>query len=141
MKYLLDTNIISEFISKKPNQNVLNFVNSINEKDIYLSVITIGEIKVGIEKLNTDTHNKKINILSNWLENDLMQRFKDRILEIDINIILKWGEITGKLQKTGKPIPIMDSLIAATCLVNGLILITRNSKDFYNFDIEIINPF
>jgi len=138
---LLDTNIISEFISKNPNQKVLDFVNSINENDIYLSVITLGEIKAGIEKLNKDTHHKKIDILLNWLENDLMQRFKDRILEIDTNTILKWGEITAKMQKIGKPMPIMDSLIASTCLVNGLVLITRNSKDFYNLDIDMINPF
>jgi len=141
LKYLLDTNIISEFISKNPNQKVLDFVNYINENDIYLSVITLGEIKAGIEKLNKDTHYKKIDILLNWLENDLMQRFKDRILEIDTNTILKWGEITAKMQKIGKPMPIMDSLIASTCLVNGLVLITRNSKDFYNLDIDMINPF
>ena len=141
MKYLLDTNIISEFISKVPNEKVLNFIDSIDECDIYLSVITIGEIKVGIEKLNRETHHKKIDILLNWLENDLLQRFQGRILEIDIDTILKWSEITAKLQKIGKPMPIMDSLIAATCLTNKSILITRNSKDFYNLEIEIINPF
>jgi len=141
LKYLLDTNIISEFISKNPNQKVVDFVNSINENDIYLSVITLGEIKVGIEKLNKDTHYKKIDTLLNWLENDLMQRFKDRILEIDTKTILKWGEITAKMQKVGKPMPIMDSLIASTCLVNELVLITRNSKDFYSLDIEMINLF
>ena len=141
MKYLLDTNIISEFISKVPNEKVLNFIDSIDECDIYLSVITIGEIKVGIEKLNRETHHKKIDILLNWLENDLLQRFQGRILEIDIDTILKWSEITAKLQKIGKPMPIMDSLIAATCLTNKFILITRNSKDFYNLEIEIINPF
>jgi len=141
LKYLLDTNIISEFISKKPNQNVLNFVSSIDEENIYLSVITIGEIKAGIQKLKSDSQYDKITMLSEWLENDLLQRFDGRILEIDTNIMLKWGEINGNLQKIGKNIPIMDSLIASTCLVNNLILITRNTKDFNNIKIETVNPF
>ena len=141
MKYLLDTNIISEFISKKPNKKVLDYVNSINEESIYLSVITIGEIRFGIEKLNSKEQSKKIETLTKWLNQDLMLRFEGRILNIDNKTMLKWGEVTAKLQKIGKPIPIMDSLIASSCLVNELVLITRNSKDFYNFELEIINPF
>jgi tRNA(fMet)-specific endonuclease VapC len=110
LKYLLDTNIISEFVSKKPNQKVLDYVNSLDENDIYLSVITIGEIRFGIEKLDKET-------------------------------MLKWGEINGQLQKIGRPMPIMDSLIASSCLAKGFVLITRNSKDFYSFEMEMINPF
>ena len=141
MKYLLDTNIISEFVSKKPNQKVLKYVNSLNENDIYLSVITIGEIRFGIEKLDIEKQEKKIRMLSDWLENDLMQRFEDRILDIDMDIMLKWGEINAQLQKIGKPMPIMDSLIASSCLAKELVLITRNEKDFYSFEIEMVNPF
>ena len=141
MKYLLDTNIISEFISKKPNQKVLEYVNSIDENDIYLSVITIGEIRFGIQKLNKEHQSKKIEILLKWLNNDLVQRFQDRIVEIDKEIMLKWGEINGELQKMGRTIPIMDSLIASSCLAKGFVLISRNTKDFYNFEMEMINPF
>ncbi len=141
MKYLLDTNIISEFISKKPNQKVLDYIKSLDENDIYLSVITIGEIRFGIEKLNKEYQSKRIKILSDWLNNDLMQRFDGRIVDIDKEIMLKWGEINGQLQKIGRPIPIVDSLIASSCLTKGLTLITRNTKDFYNFDIKMINPF
>jgi len=136
LKYLLDTNIISEFVSKKPSQKVLDYVNSLDENDIYLSVITIEEIRFGIEKLD-----KKIDMLSDWLNNDLMQRFEGRILDIDIDIMLKWGEINAQLQKIGKPMPIMDSLIASSCLAKGFVLITRNEKDFYSFEIEMVNPF
>ena len=141
MKYLLDTNIISEFISKKPNQKVLDYVSSLDENNIYLSVITIGEIRFGIEKLDKEKQEKKIKILSDWLDNDLMQRFKGRILDIDIDIMLKWGNINVKLQKIGKPMPIMDSLIASSCLSKDFVLITRNEKDFYSFEIEMVNPF
>jgi len=141
LKYLLDTNIISEFVSKKPSQKVLDYVNSLDENDIYLSVITIGEIRFGIEKLDKANQKKKIKMLSDWLENDLMQRFHGRILDVDLQVMLKWGEVNAELQKIGKPMPIMDSLIASSCLAKELILITRNEKDFYSFDIEMINPF
>jgi len=80
-------------------------------------------------------------MLSDWLNNDLMQRFEGRILDIDIDIMLKWGEVNAQLQKIGKPMPIMDSLIASSCLAKGFVLITRNEKDFYSFEIEMVNPF
>ena len=116
MKYLLDTNIISEFVSKKPNQKALDYVNSLDENDIYLSVITIGEIRFGIEKLDKDKQKKKIKSLSDWLNNDLMQRFEGRVLDIDMETMLKWGEVNAQLQKIGKPMPIMNSLISSSCL-------------------------
>lgn len=141
MKYLLDTNIISEFISKKPNQKVLNYINSLDENNIYLSVITLGEIRFGIEKLDKEHQSKKIEILSSWLDNDLMQRFEGRIVDIDKETMLQWGKINGELQKIGRPMPIMDSLIASSCLVEDFVLITRNIKDFYSFEMEMINPF
>lgn len=141
MKYLLDTNIISEFISKKPNQKVLNYINSLDENNIYLSVITLGEIRFGIEKLDKEHQSKKIEILSSWLDNDLMQRFEGRIVDIDKETMLQWGKINGELQKIGRPMPIMDSLIASSCLVEDFVLITRNTKDFYSFEMEMINPF
>jgi len=141
LKYLLDTNIISEFVSKKPNQKVLDYVSSLDEDNIYLSVITIGEIRFGIEKLNREHQSKKIEMLTNWLDNDLMQRFEGRIIDIDKETMLKWGEINGQLQKRGKPMPIMDSLIASSCLAKEFVLITRNTKDFYSFEMEMINPF
>jgi predicted nucleic acid-binding protein len=141
LKYLLDTNIISEFVSKKPNQNVLDYVNSLDENNIYLSVITLGEIQFGIEKLDKKHHETKIEKLSHWLNNDLLQRFDGRIVDIDIDIMLKWGEVNAQLQKVGKPMPIMDSLIASACLAKEFILITRNERDFYHFEIEMVNPF
>ncbi|CAA6816195.1 MAG: Unknown protein [uncultured Sulfurovum sp.] len=138
MKYLLDTNIISEFISKQPNEKVLEFINSLDENDIYLSVITIGEIKFGIEKVKSQT---KKDTLSKWLYNNLLERFENRIVMIDTDIMLKWGKVNQYLQSVGKPMPIMDSLIASSCLTKEFTLITRNEKDFYHFELKIINPF
>ena len=138
MKYLLDTNIISEFIAKKPNQKVLDFVTSLDENDVYLSVITIGEIKFGIQKVQNQTKKEQLLL---WLENDLLQRFKGKIVDIDTETMLTWGELNQHLQSIGRVIPIVDSLIASSCVSKDFTLITRNIKDFYNFDLEIINPF
>jgi tRNA(fMet)-specific endonuclease VapC len=135
---LLDTNIISEFIAKKPNQKVLDFVTSLDENDVYLSVITIGEIKFGIQKVQNQTKKEQLLL---WLENDLLQRFKGKIVDIDTETMLTWGELNQHLQSIGRVIPIVDSLIASSCVSKDFTLITRNIKDFYNFDLEIINPF
>ena len=138
MKYLLDTNIISELITKQPNQNVLNFLSSINENDTYLSVITIGEIKTGIENVKNIDKKEK---LCKWLEEDLLIRFKNRIVDIDLDIMITWGKINQNLKSVGKPLPIMDSIIASSCIYTKFTLITRNEKDFQNLDLNIINPF
>lgn len=138
MKYLLDTNIISEFISKTPNKKVIDFILTLDEDDIYLSVITIGEIKTGIEKLD---NGKKKEKLLYWLENDLLDRFHEKIIGIDTDVMLQWGVINQRLKNLGTPLPIMDSLIGAICEVQDFILITRNEKDFNNLNIKIVNPF
>lgn len=138
MKYLLDTNIISEFISKKPNPNVIEFIESLDEKDIFLSVITLGEIKFGIQKVKIVEKRER---LSAWLNHDLLDRFENRIVDITLDVMLNWGEMNEFLRKTGKPMPIMDSLIASTCLTYDFILITRNEKDFEFCNLNIINPF
>jgi tRNA(fMet)-specific endonuclease VapC len=138
LKYLLDTNIISELISKNPNEKVVKFINDLNVDDVFLSAITIGEIKSGIENVQS---NAKKELLSQWLHNDLLYKFENRIISIDIEIMLTWGSINHKLKKQGRALPIMDSIIGATCLSKELALITRNEKDFQNLAIKIINPF
>lgn len=138
MKYLLDTNIISELVSKNPNKYVLSFLEKQDEDFIFLSVVTIGEIKSGIEKLQD--YNKKT-ILSAWLHDDLLKRFNEKIIDIDLEVMLEWGKLNHKLKCIGKPMPIMDSLIASTCSIKNLTLVTRNEKDFQNININIINPF
>ena len=138
MNYLLDTNIISEFISKTPNKRVVDYILTLDESSLFLSVITIGEIKAGIEKL--DNGKKKENLLY-WLEHDLLSRFENRIISINLDVMMQWGEINQQLRKIGTPLPIMDSLIGATCKALDITLITRNEKDFKNIDIPIINPF
>jgi predicted nucleic acid-binding protein len=137
MTYLLDTCVISELVTKQPNLHVVQCVDSIDEDKLFLSAITVGEIKRGIEKL-ADSSRKSA--LAEWLEGDLLIRFTDRILPIDIPVMLVWGQLTADLEKQGRHMPAIDSLIAATCLQGRLDLVTRNESDFAHSGVTVINP-
>lgn len=137
MKYLLDTCVISELVAKQPNPKVVEFVDSLDPVDAYLSVITIGEISKGTEKL---PKSKRKQELQTWLKDDLLVRFDGKIILLDANILVEWGVLTAKLEATGRTMPAMDSLIAATALARRLILVTRNVDDFEGTEIEIENP-
>ncbi len=137
MKYLLDTCVISELVSKRPNSKVVEFVDSLDDDDVYLSVITIGEIIKGIEKLARSKRKQK---LHTWLREDLLARFSGKIIPIDNDVITEWGSLTARLELAGTSIPAMDSLIAATVLTYAFALVTRNVNDFEGSSVEIVNP-
>jgi tRNA(fMet)-specific endonuclease VapC len=137
MNYLLDTNVISELISKQPNKKVVEWLDRLDPNTIYLSVITIGEIRKGIEKLPPSKRRDKV---KEWLEADLLLRFQGRILEITIKVMLIWGELTGRLENEGRTITAIDSLIAAIALQGNYRLVTRNEHDFQHTGVTIINP-
>ena len=137
MKYLLDTCVISELVVKQPNPNVVEFVDSLDPDDSFLSVITIGEISKGIEKLSKSKRKQE---LQAWLKGDLLIRFDGKIISLDANILVEWGILTARLEATGRTMPALDSLIAATALARQLILVTRNVSDFEETGIEIENP-
>jgi tRNA(fMet)-specific endonuclease VapC len=137
MTFLLDTCVISELVAKQPNLHVVQWVDSIDEDKLFLSVITIGEIKRGVEKL-ADSRRKSA--LVEWLEGDLLIRFTDRVLPIETPVMLVWGQLTADLEKQGRRMPAIDSLIAATCLQGGLDLVTRNESDFAHSGVTVVNP-
>ena len=137
MKYLLNTCAISELVAKQPNPKVVEYIDSIDPDDVYLSVITIGEISKGIKKL---PKSKRKEELETWLNEDLLVRFDEKIIPLDTDVLLEWGSLTARLEATGKTLPAMDSLIAATVLARQLVLITRNTVDFDATGIEIVNP-
>ena len=133
MIYLLDTNVISETIRKIPDKKVVNWLKSIDSKNFSISVLTLGEIRKGIEKINEQAKKQKI---IQWLEIDLLEQFKTQIIYIDALVADKWGYISS-LQN----IPAIDGLIAASALVHNLKLVTRNVKDFKGIrGLEIVNP-
>lgn len=137
MKALLDTCVISELVSKNPNSSVVEFVDSLDSEDVYLSVITIGEIVKGIEKLPKSC--RKMD-LHKWLNEDLLIRFEGNILALDTDILIEWGALTAHLESAGKAMPAIDSLIAATALAEKMTLVTRNVSDFEETDVKIVNP-
>lgn len=137
MIFLLDTCVISELVARQPSPTVAQWVDSVDEDKLFLSAITIGEIKRGIEKLADSTRKST---LQEWLEDDLLIRFSDKILPIDTAVMLVWGQLAADLEKQGKQMPAVDSLIAATCLQGRLDLVTRNERDFAHSGVTVINP-
>ena len=137
MNYLFDINVLSELTAKNPNASVVAWVENIDQENIFLSVVAIGELKKGIEKLPGSR--KKKDLIS-WLENDLLIRFGERIIPLDLPVMLVWGTMVAELEKAGTPLPAIDSLLAASASQRGLTLVTRNTKDFEPAGIPLINP-
>ena len=137
MNYLFDTNVISELIAKQPNQKVIDWIDRLDPNTVYLSVITIGEIRKGIEKL---APSQRRTTLTAWLTHDLLVRFDGRIAAITTDVILSWGELVGRMENAGHPIAAIDSLIAATALAGNYRLVTRNIADFQHTGVTMINP-
>jgi predicted nucleic acid-binding protein len=137
MKYLLDTCVISEVIKSKPNSKVIQWLKDQEESNLYLSVLTFGEIEKGIEKSASEERKTKLKL---WVEEDLKQRFENRILPIDLHTASKWGEIQGKSESIGRPLPAIDGLIAITGLVNNCVVVTRNTSDMEQSSAELFNP-
>ena len=137
MNYLLDTCVISELIKKNPDTNILSWISEVEETSLYLSVLTFGEIHKGIEKL---PQSKKKERLHKWVNSDLRERFKSRIINFDLDTATKWGEIQGKAELAGKPMSLIDGLISATGIAYDLIVVTRNTKDMEQSGATLLNP-
>lgn len=137
MSYLLDTNVIAELVAKRPYQPVLDWLDAQDPNSIYLSVITIGEIQKGIEQLPASPRKTTLQM---WLTDDLLARFHGHILQLDINVLLLWGQFTGRLATSGRPLAALDSLIAALALYHRCTLVTRNEADFLDTGVTLYNP-
>ncbi len=134
MKYLLGTNVISELVAREPDPDVVAWVDDLDPSFVYLSVITIGEIKRGVARLPDSQRRQE---LHHWLHHDLLLQFGDRILAMNTAVMLTWGELTAQ---TGRTLPAIDSLLAATALHHDCVLVTRNEKDFAGTGLTVINP-
>lgn len=135
MKYLIDTNVISEMVKPKPNANVISWLSKIPSSFFCLSVLTIGEIRTGLEKVQDKKQKQKLLF---WLEHELLMMFESRIIPISFEVADRWGKLKAETKQT---LAAIDSLIAATALHHDLALVTRNVTDFANYPhLELINP-
>jgi predicted nucleic acid-binding protein len=135
MKYLIDTNVISELAKPEPNPRVVEWFSKVANSSLFISVLTIGEIRNGIESL---APGKKKTKLLLWLEQDLLTWFGHNILPVSLEVAECWGFINARIKKY---LPAIDTLIAATAVTHDLRVVTRNETDFYLPDVEVINPF
>ena len=137
MSWLIDTCVISELAKPAPNKSVVAWIRDCPEEDLYLSVITIGEIEKGIAKLAFTARREQ---LEKWLRDDVADRFHGRLLPVDTAIASRWGAITGASEAKGVPLPVIDSLIAATSLHHNLVIATRNTADLERCGARCIDP-
>lgn len=135
MSYLLDTNILSETIRKSPNRSVITWLDQIPCEALFISVLTLGEIRRGIESLSDKRRREKLRL---WLEHELPEWFEGRVLPVGLAVADRWGRL---LAEADRPVPTIDSLLAATALHHELRLVTRNARDFDYHGLEVINPF
>ncbi|MGZ8250811.1 MAG: PIN domain-containing protein [Methylophilaceae bacterium] len=137
MKYLLDTCVLSELTKPQPAKAVMEWLGKQEESSLFLPSLTIGEINKGIEKL--DESKRKV-FLKNWLEHSVIARFNERVITLDTRVAMYWGELQANLIRAGKPMPVADSLIAATALYQGFTLVTRNTRDMEPSGVLLFNP-
>jgi predicted nucleic acid-binding protein len=134
VSYLLDTNVICETSRQRPESNVLRWLQRVASEDLHVSVLSLGEIRKGIEVLE-DAHRK--NRLLLWLEHDLPQWFGGRVLSVDAPVADRWGYLMATVRVS---LPAIDGLLAATALTHNLKVVTRNEKDFRLPGVEVVNP-
>lgn len=134
MSYLLDTNVISELVRPKPARIVLDWFGNIPSEALHISVLTLGEIRKGVEQMSDGVRREKLRL---WLEHDLVDWFGTRVLPVDMPVADRWGWL---LASVGRPVPSIDSLLAATALHHELRLVTRNQKDFDYPGLQVVNP-
>jgi predicted nucleic acid-binding protein len=135
--FLLDTNCISEVVRIQPEPRVLEWMESADEGLLYLSVLTLGEIRKGLASL---PQNKRRTNLEAWLEVELQARFSGRILPIDAAVADRWGLLAADAKRKGKALSTIDALLAATALHYNLTIVSRNVSDFANTQVPVLNP-
>jgi predicted nucleic acid-binding protein len=137
VNFLLDTNVVSEWVRPRPDPAVVAWLAAVNEDQVFISVVTLAELRYGVERLKTGSRR---NSLAQWLRDDLPLRFDGRVLSIDHLIANVWGQVVARSEAAGRPMGAMDGFIAATAEAHGLTLVTRNVSDFEATNKAIINP-
>lgn len=137
MSYLLDTNVVSEWLKPQPNRGVVDWLASADENETFLSVVTITELRYGIERMAAGNRRKR---LDEWLQEELLPRFEGRVIPVDIAVADACGRLVARSEASGRPIEPRDAFIAATAEVCGLTLVTRNASHFQATIKTILTP-
>lgn len=137
MTFLLDTNVVSEWVKPKPDANVLRWMANVDEDSVWLSVITFAEIRLGVERMASG---RRRAALAAWLENDLPARFEGRIAGVGLGIADAWGKFMARCAKQGRTVGAMDGFLGAIALAQGFTLVTRNTQDFEPLGVPVMNP-
>ncbi len=135
--FLLDTNIISELVKPEPNANVVRWIEETDESILFLSVLTIGEIRNGIQRLAPHRRRRR---LESWLNIGLRARFRNRILPVDESVAERWGAFSAVAEARGQSVPVIDGLLAATAVHHDLMLVARNVQDVAGIAVLTLNP-
>lgn len=134
MSFLIDTNVLSELRRAQPEASVVDWFEQHAQRTLYLSVLTLGEIRKGIDKLPLGPRR---DALDTWLTQELPRYFSGRLLPLDAATADAWGQLCARAKR---PLPAIDGLLAATALRHGMSLVTRNTRDFEDLGLHVINP-
>jgi hypothetical protein len=137
VNYLLDTNVVSEWMKPRPDLGVVEWLANADEDRLFLSVASLAELRYGVERL---AKGQKRSRLEDWLETDLRNRFEGRVMAIDEKVAAEWGRLLAKADAVGRPMGAMDGFLAATAVAHGLTLVTRNASDFGVTGIKVVDP-
>jgi predicted nucleic acid-binding protein len=136
--FLLDTNVVSELMKVRPNRRVAEWVDATPEELLHLSVITIGEVRKGIDLL--DEAEPRRAALQSWLDRDVRLRFGGRLLTFDDAVAERWGQIEAVAKRRRITLPTIAAHLAATALHHGLTFATRNTADVASIGVPVFNP-
>ena len=137
MSFLLDTCVVSELIKPQPNPGVRGWVDEHDESLLHLSVVTLGELHKEIAKLPPGERRER---LLQWVGHDLVLRFEGRLLAVDLAVAVRWGWLLGEAERSGRPLPVVDALIAAAALVHRCAVVTRDAGHLVRTGVEVVNP-
>jgi len=135
--WLIDTNIVSEWVKPRPDAAIVSWLDKADEDRIFLSVVSLAEIRFGVERL---APGRRRNRLDHWLQEELPERFEGRIVPVDGQVADACGRLLARAWRAGRGLGAMDALIAATCLAGDLVLATRNLSNFDELGVELFAP-
>lgn len=137
MAYLLDTNVVSEWVARRPEPAVVRWLDEVDEDEVFLSVVTLGELREGVDRLDPG---RRRDLLDSWLAVDLPERFDGRILPIDAAVADLWGVMRAAAGRAGRTLPVADTFIVATAAHHGHMIVSRNVRDVGGLGVEVIDP-